>query len=175
MTLVFTALLGYGILRYQLLDIDLQIKRAIGRATVATTFAALVFVTAVTAENFLTDRYGWIAGGVAAGLLLFALTPLQRFAEHVADRAMPHVRDDSEYRLVKKLEVFRAAYEGALEDGVVTDRERTILARLQDQLGITATEALQVERAATQASGGEAAPVVVPAPRRASHPGRSAS
>lgn len=116
MTLVFTALLGYGILRYQLLDIDLQIKRAIGRATVATTFAALVFVTAVTAENFLTDRYGWIAGGVAAGLLLFALTPLQRFAEHVADRAMPHVRDDSEYRLVKKLEVFRAAYEGALED-----------------------------------------------------------
>ena len=102
LTLVFTALLGYGILRYQLLDIDLKIKKAIGRATVATIFAASFFVAAVTAENFLTDRYGWVVGGVAAGLLLFALTPLQRFSEHVADRAMPHVRDDSEYRLTRQ-------------------------------------------------------------------------
>lgn len=169
MTLVFTALLGYGILRYQLLDIDLKIKKSIGRATVATIFAASFFVVAVTAENFLTDRYGWIVGGVAAGLLLFALTPLQRFSEHVADRAMPHVRDDSEYRLVKKLEVFRAAYEGALEDGVVTEKERDILARLQDQLGISGAEALQVERAVKQAAGEDHRRVSVRGDRPSSH------
>lgn len=45
------------------------------------------------AQTFLTDVYGFVVGGVAAGLLLFAIHPLQRVAERVADAAMPGVRD----------------------------------------------------------------------------------
>lgn len=51
--------------------------------------------------------------------------------------------------MVRKRDVYVAALEGALVDGVVSERERDMLARLQDQLGLTATEARELERAST--------------------------
>lgn len=47
---------------------------------------------------------------------------------------------------VRKREVVPAAVEGALQDGVVTERERDLLVRLEDQLGLSGTQARDIER-----------------------------
>ena len=61
---------------------------------------------------------------------------------------MPRVQDNDEYHTVSKREVYRAAVGSALEDGVVTEKERSVLATLATQLGLMPAAALEVERAA---------------------------
>ncbi|MBW3583498.1 MAG: hypothetical protein KY455_10415 [Euryarchaeota archaeon] len=142
-----SALLAYSIVRHQLFEIDLKVKWTISRGTVAGTVLMTFLVVSQLVENIASDAFGLLAGSFAAGILLFLIQPLLRFADRVADRAMPNVQDTEEYRTVRKRDVYLAALEGALVDGVVSERERDMLARLQDQLGLTATEARELERA----------------------------
>ena len=44
-----------------------------------------------------------------------------------------------------------AAVEGALQDGTLSERERSVLARVADQLGLSAMETLEIEREARAA------------------------
>lgn len=48
---------------------------------------------------------------------------------------------------------YRDAFESALQDGDLTDRERGMLARVADQLGLTAVETFTIEREARAAVG----------------------
>lgn len=144
-----TLLLAYAIVRHQLFDIDLKIKWTISRGTLVGIFLAVFFVGTVMAENFLTDRYGWAVGGVSAGLLLFALTPLQRLADQVSTFAMPHVHDSADYRSLRMRSIYQAAVTSALRDGHVSDEERDLLATLADELGLSAGEARSLEREMT--------------------------
>lgn len=152
--LASAVLLAYGILRTQLFDIDLKIKWTVSRGTVAAVFVGVFFVVSELAATFLSDLVGRVLGIVAAGLLVVFLAPLQRFADRLTDRAMPAVRDSDEYRTVRKREVYRAAVESAMQDGRITDRERDVLATLQEQLGIAATDAVMIERELAQPSDG---------------------
>lgn len=111
---------------------------------------AVFFVASELAANLLTARLGAIAGVVAAGLLVFALAPLQRLGDRVAETALPGVRDTAEYRTVRKREVYRAAAESAMADGAMSGKERDVLATLADQLGLSAREALDIEREAAR-------------------------
>lgn len=144
-------LVGYGIVRYQLFDIDVRIKLGVKRTTLAGAFLAVVFVVAQLVQAFAGLMFGAIAGAVAAGLLLVAIHPLQRMAERVSDAAMPHVSDTAEYRTVRKREVYLAAVESAMDDGEITDKERNVLATLADQLGLGVKETVEIERAAKDA------------------------
>lgn len=146
--LVYAGLLAYGIFKSQLFDIDLKVKVTLRRGTVAAAFVAVFFIVSELAQTLLSDQMGPIAGVVAAGALVFALAPLQRAAERISDAAMPRVQDTAEYRVVRKREVYRAAVEGALEDGAVSNRERAMLARLADQLGLGPLEMHEIEREA---------------------------
>ncbi len=53
----------------------------------------------------------------------------------------------------RKLEVYRAALEGALQDGVVTEREQQILARLRRELEISETEDAEIRSRISAAQG----------------------
>lgn len=154
-TVAFTAGLAYGILRYQLFDIDLKIKWTISRGTVAAVFVVVVLVATEGAQVLLGSSNPWF-GIAAAALLVFALAPLQRLGERVSDTALPRVRDTEEYRLVRKHAVYRAAIESALSDGEITGKERSMLATLADELGLTSRDALALERDAEAALGGAA-------------------
>lgn len=138
-------LTAYALLRCQLFDIDLKIKWGVRGGTLAGVFLAVFFVVATVASEFLTGTYGYILGGVAAGLLLFALTPLQKFAERAAERAMPNTNDSTEYLAFRKLEVYKAAAE-ELAAGGITTKERRALQALRAKLGIAAIDAASVER-----------------------------
>lgn len=146
------AVLTHGIVKTQLFDVELKIKWTIRKGTLAAAFVGVFFVVSEGAQTLLSAQMGPVAGLLAAGALVFAIAPLQRFADGLADRAMPRVQDTEEYRLVRKREVYRAAVETALEEGGdITPKERGMLATLQDQLDIGAKDAHDIERAARAA------------------------
>lgn len=142
--LVFVLLLGYGLLRHQLFDIDLRLKRGAARGVAVAAVPAMFFVVSESAER-LSPFEGWIPGLLAAAALALLFMPLQRRTERLLDRWMPASRDTPEYRARRKADVYRAALE-ELSRGGISAREREALATLQSRLGIGAAEAITMER-----------------------------
>lgn len=144
-TLIYVPIIAYGILRSQLFDIDLKIRWTIKQSTVASVFIAVVFVVSEGASQFLSDELGAVTGLLAAGVLMFFLAPLQRFAERVASSAMPNTKNTPEYEMFRKLQVYESALiEAHYEEGV-SDRERALLDRLRDSLGVSEADAQAIE------------------------------
>ncbi|HET6403996.1 MAG TPA: hypothetical protein VFH78_05065 [Candidatus Thermoplasmatota archaeon] len=144
--LLYAPLLVYGILRTQLFDIDLRLKWTIRRATLLGAFAVVFVGVAEVAQNVASDAYGYLAGGVATALMLLALRPIERMSARIADSAMPHVQETPTYVAYRKMEVYRAALEGAMQDGAVTEREREVLRRLRASLGLSDADVAALER-----------------------------
>lgn len=142
--LLYVAILSHAILRDHLFDIDLRVKWTVRRGAVVGIFVAAFFVAAAIAEQWL-QQYGIVFGGAAVGLLLFALRPIERAADRLANAAMPGVLPTPAYVAHKKLEVYKAAVESARETGDVDARERAALDRLRQKLGIAEADARAVE------------------------------
>lgn len=151
--LVFTAMLAYGIVHAQVFDLDIKLKWTVKRGTLAGIFIATFFVVSQLIQNVTSDTFGVVVGAVAAGLLLFAINPLQRLAERLSAAAVPNADGDSIQ--VRKSEVYKAALEGALQDGKLTTKERSVLTRLQLELGIANAEAKALEIQVRKAMGVE--------------------
>jgi len=145
-SLLAVPLIAYGILRTQLFDIDLRIRWTIKQSTVAATFVALMFLISEAAEQFLSAELGAFAGLLAAAVIVFFLAPLQHFAERVAATAMPNTRGTPEYVAFRKMQVYEAALAEAQQEGGISHKERALLVRLRDSLGITETDAEAIER-----------------------------
>lgn len=145
-TLFAVPLIAYGILRTQLFDIDLRIRWTIKQSTVAAVFVAIFYLVSEGADRLLESELGNIAGLIASALVMFFLVPVQHFAERVVSTAMPNTKNTSEYAMFRKLQVYEAALTEALPDGNISDRERELLDRLRDSLGISIADADAVER-----------------------------
>jgi len=145
-TAVAVPVIAYGILRAKLFDIDLRIRWTLERSTLAGAFVALLYLITEGAERILSSELGAWAGLLAAAVLVFFLAPLQRLAERVAGAAMPRTQDTPAYAAFRKLQVYEAALQDANRDGGISDKERRLLDRLRDSLGIEATDAAALER-----------------------------
>lgn len=84
-----------------------------------------------------------MVGGITAGLLLFAIAPLQRVADRVATAAMPGVREDG-FTPERRAEFYRKAVAMALSDGRITREEERHLAAIAEDLALGHTEALRL-------------------------------
>jgi hypothetical protein len=144
-TLVYVPIVAYGILRTQLFDIDLRIRWTIKQSTVAGIFIAVMFVISEGASEFLSDELGKVSGLLAAGVLMFFLAPLQRFADRVASTTMPNTQNTPEYEAFRKMQVYEAAVTEALQQGGISQKERTLLGHLSDSLGISPGDAEVIE------------------------------
>jgi len=145
-TLVAVPLIAYGILRTQLFDIDLRIKWTIKQSTVAAAILAVVFFVSEGASQFLSQELGNVVGLLAAAVVMFFLAPLQRFAERVASAAMPNTENTPEYKAFRKMQVYEAAVSEAQQGGGISQKERALLVRLRDSLGISEADADAIER-----------------------------
>ena len=143
--LVYVALTAYGIAVYHLFDIELRLKWTLERGTMAAAFIAVFFVVSEGAATILSDRLGTLAGLFATGLLVFALAPLQRSAERLADAALPAVQDTPEYRAYRKFQIYGEALVEAGSDGPITPVGRLALEKLRESLGLDAEEAAELE------------------------------
>jgi hypothetical protein len=144
-TLLAVPLIAYGVLRTQLFDIDLRIRWTIKQSTLAGIFVALMFVISEGAAQFLEAELGNIAGLLAAAVVMFFLAPLQRFSEKVAAAAMPNTKNTPEYAAFRKMQVYEVAFSEAQHDDGISVRERALLERLRDSLGISASDARTIE------------------------------
>jgi len=144
-TLVAVPLIAYGILRTHLFDIDLQIRWTIKQSTVGIAIFTIVLAISEGAEFLLSDRLGDYWGLLAAVVIAFSLRPLQHFAEKVAAAAMPNTHNTPEYKSGRKRQVYESAIAEALQDGGISAKERSLLAHLRDSLGISESEAEQIE------------------------------
>lgn len=145
-TLLAVPLIAYGILKTQLFDIDLRIRWTIKQSTLAASFVAIVYVVTEGADRVLAEELGNVVGLLVSALVVFFLAPLQRFAERVAATAMPNTSNTTEYVTFRKLQVYEGALQEALQGGGISDKERALLNRLRDSLGITAADAEALER-----------------------------
>jgi hypothetical protein len=145
-TLLAVPLIAYGILRAHLFDIDLRIRWTIKQSTLAAAVVTIIYVLSEGASRLLSSELGSLAGLFAAGLVVFFLAPLQRFAERVASNAMPNTQNTPEYAAFRKLQVYEAAVSEARQGGEISARERALLNRLRDTLGISAIDAETLER-----------------------------
>ena len=59
---------------------------------------------------------------------------------------MPNTRNTAEYRASRKLLVYEEAVSEAHLDGGISDKERSLLVRLRDSLGISESDAAAIER-----------------------------
>lgn len=148
---VAASVLAWALLRHRLLDIDLKVKWTLRRGSVAAVFVVVFFVATESAAAFFGERTGSAyVGIIAAGLLLFALAPLQRAAERFADAAMPSVQDTPEWREARRIEVYRSAVRVAWSDGRLSREDEAHLAALTEELQLPPTRALalrhEVER-----------------------------
>jgi hypothetical protein len=144
-SLIFVLLLAYGMLKVQLFDVDLHIKRGLKRSTVAAIFVFVFIVVEQLVSNYFNGRFGVLLGAIVAGLMLFGLDHIRHFAGKVANEAMPNVSATPEYVAFRKLEVYRAAFEGLNSDAQITDKERAMLEKLRVKLGIQSADAAALE------------------------------
>jgi hypothetical protein len=153
-TLFAVPVIAYGILRTQLFDIDLRLRWTIKQSTLAGAFVASLYLVTEGTEQLLSSELGTMAGLLVAAALVFFLAPLQRLAERVASAAMPHTRDTPEYVAFRKLQVYEAALMDATRDGGITEKERALLHRLRDALGVDHADAAALERDLADRMGG---------------------
>lgn len=144
--IIYVPLVAYGVLRVQLFDIDLRIKRTLRRSTVAAAFVATFFVISEFVGNYLSGQFGTVIGVLATGALVFLLDPIQRAAERVSSAAMPNTQETAEYEAFRKLQVYEAAVKTALEDGQILERERRVLDSMLETMGIDRAIAQRVEK-----------------------------
>ena len=107
-------------------------------------------------------RIRWtIKQSTLAAAVVFFMTPLQRFAERVASTAMPNTQNTPEYAAHRKLQAYEAAVAEALQGGGVSQKERALLTRLRDSLGVAPADAETLERELGARSPSGGAPIAV--------------
>ncbi|HLE97324.1 MAG TPA: hypothetical protein VI997_08130 [Candidatus Thermoplasmatota archaeon] len=149
---VWTALMpllaAYALVRHQLFDIDVKLRWTISRGTVAAVFAVVFVVVAQVAQEYLHTTYGLLLGGVATAMLLFVITPVQRFAERVASAAVPGVRPVAELDRDARLALYREQLAAAWSDGALSADEVRMLRVARDRLGLSLEDVDRLEREA---------------------------
>jgi hypothetical protein len=143
--IIYFPLVAYGVLRVQLFDIDLRIKRTIKRSTVAAAFVATFFIVSESAGNYLSSQFGTVLGVLGTGALVFFLDPIQRAAESLSNAAMPNTHETPEYAAFRKLQVYESALRAALEDGHISERQRRVLTSMIESMGIDPKVAAALE------------------------------
>lgn len=155
--IIYVPLVAYGVLRVQLFDVDLRIKRTLKRGTVAAAFVATFFVISELASNYLSDQFGTVLGVLVTGALVFFLDPIQRAAERLSNAAMPNTVDTPEYEAFRKLQVYDSAIRAALEDGHISVRQRRVLNSMIETMGIDPAVAERMEADSLAARSGQRA------------------
>lgn len=139
-------LIAYGLVKFEIFDIDLKVKEGLRRAAIVSVFVLTFVAASETVEFLVSDRFGTWAGLAAAGALALGFRPIEQQASRLTERAMPGVADSQIYRDERKLEVYQAAVERAAHDEVLTEREKEILSGLRDELSLREAQAREIEQ-----------------------------
>ena len=150
--LAMTGVLAYAVLKHQLLGLDVKVRWTISKSTVAAAFVAAFFLASEGAQILFGQGNEWV-GLLAAGALVFALAPLQRAAERLAEKAVPVAAAGGPGAAgagSRAEDAYRGVLRRYLRGGALTRDEERALAVLAGELRLDAGRAFelreQVER-----------------------------
>lgn len=145
--LVGALFLGYAVLGGQIEGLDVKLRFAISKSTIAAIFIAVFFIASEAAQQVFGARFGPVYGIAAAGSLVFTMAPLQRIGERLAQKAVP-IADESvpaiHARSRPGADTYRRAVRLALKDRKLTTDEEVELAHVAHDLGLSAPDATRI-------------------------------
>ena len=142
--LALSVLVTYALVKHRLFDAEVKLRFAVKGTTLAAAFVAVFLIVDQVVQALAGQRIGGIGGAVAAGLLLFAIQPLQHWADRIARKAVPGGKSAPGTH-AERVQLYREQLEIAWADGRLTTKERLLFARLQERLAIPPEEALRLE------------------------------
>jgi hypothetical protein len=144
-TLLYIPIMVYGILKLQMLDIEIRLKSTIKNSILAGMFGAMFFVVFEGANMLVSEQFSGIIGFAVSGLLTLLLTPLHRWAEKISSRFVQGDMDAPDYASSRSLDVYIAAVEETVAFGNITKGHVALLDRLRESLGVSAEDARRLE------------------------------
>lgn len=142
---LLVGLLAYGVARHRLFDLDVRLPRIVPMGTfIAATVIGLEMLWNAFGPSFQGSIF--YAMGATLGFELVVLSVSMRAKRRLAERAPAQSSLEA-----RRLEVYGAALESAMVDGVMTPREEGILRELRRQLGVADDEHARLLAAARAA------------------------
>lgn len=146
--LVGSMLLMYAILRYQLLGIEVFVKRVTKGAMFAIMLGSTFVIVGNTVEEIVQNIFlgdvplAFIIAGFVSTLSMY---PIQKLTERFATKAFPNAGSSQpDYMAQRRMEIYEAQLRYALLDGTLKRKELTMLNALRDSLGIKFDEVRRV-------------------------------
>lgn len=147
------ALVVFALVRHHLFGLEVTVRKGIARGAIVAIFLAVFFVTSKMMEILVTERWpGVFLGGLAAGLLLLLLKPLEHLGDWVADLIMPETRHH-QLPEATRVQLYEDMAKLLWEDGVIASKERILLDEFRKRLGLTAERATELELGAMPRTG----------------------
>lgn len=163
---VESAVIGYAILKYQLLGVELVAKATLKQSVTVGTLSMVFFVTKETLNSLLGDifsvRTGYLIGAILGGILFL---PIEKGSRKLMNKLFPGVNDTEDYLRKRKLDIYKEQLAVAMADGQLKDKELKMLALLRQTLGLTEKDVKKIEQAASPFLSGvlKATPATEPA------------
>lgn len=145
-TLIYIPIMAYGILKLQMLDIEIRLKTTIKNGVLAGIFVVLFYLISEGSSELVSNQLGGIIGFAASALLTLFLTPLHRWAERFASKLVSADIDDADYAQSRSLQMYSAAVEETLAYGEVTQAQILLLERLRESLNLSPDDVARLEQ-----------------------------
>lgn len=136
--LLSALVLTYSVMAGQIEGLDVKVRWGISRSTIAAVFITVFFIASEGAQIFFGSENPWV-GLAAAGALVFAIAPLQRGAERLAEKAVPLATPAPPPGFLE--DSYRDAVRLALLDGALTREEELRLHEIAERLGVSGRRA----------------------------------
>jgi hypothetical protein len=144
-TLIYIPIMTYGILKVQMLDIEIRLKTTIKNTALAGIFVGLFYVISEGSNELLSNQLGGLIGFAASALLTLFLTPLHRWAERFSSKLVDADIDDADYADSRSLQIYSASVEETMAYGDINKGQMVLLDRLKETLKIPEEVAIKLE------------------------------
>lgn len=145
-TLLYIPIIAYGILKVQLLDIEIRLQSTITNTVLAGAFIAVYYVVSEGINSFIENQFGDILGFLVCAVLAIFLAPLHRWAGRFTERLVRADTDSPDYAANRGLQIYSASVEEALAYGEISPGQIKLLDRLRQSLQVSEDDANRVER-----------------------------
>lgn len=144
-TLIYIPIIVYGILKLQMLDIEIRLKSTVKNSVRAGIFVALFYVISEGADTLVSSQIGGLIGFAASALLTLFLTPLQSWADRFSSSMVSTDINNVDYADTRSLQMYSAAVEETLAYGEITKGHISLLDRLKESLQVSQEDATRLE------------------------------
>jgi len=133
-------IIAFGILRYQMFDIEFIVRKTFYYSVIALPLIGLFRLVELSISYAISFTFfggSVFARLIAAGIVAAAFFPMRKLSIKLGVRMLPRFAETVKIDSDKEAAVYRRQLEMALADGELSDKEESMLELLRKDLGIT--------------------------------------